>query len=644
MIKPLRRRAQKSLRTTLVLWFIFLSIVPLAFVTGYSVVNYEKAIDRELSQRVEGNARELEALIQDVRSTMLNRRDQIVRQPAFVFLLSTADADGLFDNIQNIFQSDLSTGINLFDRNGKLILSLKKDSASQIKKLETKSDVAVYLTPENLNRIKALNEVMTEEFATDKSMSLILFSRVINSSGKVVGFLEQSANLNTAFLETLKKRMHLELILLKKNGQVVTSTQQDFFDYPKDYFNFRINDNPSQFFELNVRGKPFGFLLHGIKWGDSDFYVGLGVSKSDARLALRNVNYAFYSVIAAVIIVLIITSFLITKNLLKPLDDLVQATQFIQLGEKVSEIPIKSESEIGLLTESFNDMSRSIMKVRAELKSKITELEKSNHELNETQTRLVQSSKMSSLGQLVAGVAHELNNPISFIYSNMTHLRDYAEKLINLADAVETRPSDIASLKKEYDIDFIKKDLPKLISSCEEGARRTRDIVLGLRNFSRLEESQLREIDINTAIDDTLSLLAGEIKNKIEIHKKYSELPKVSCFATQVNQVFMNILSNAIQAIDGKGKIWITTKKIKLKNNRDAVSISIQDSGKGMKPEIQEKIFDPFFSTKSIGQGTGLGLSISYGIIQNHNGEILVKSQIDIGTEFIVQIPIRQKA
>jgi two-component system, NtrC family, sensor kinase len=307
------------------------------------------------------------------------------------------------------------------------------------------------------------------------------------------------------------------------------------------------------------------------------------------------------------------------------------------------EIPIKSDTEIGLLTESFNQMSRKITQARDELKKKIKELEGANQELMETQSQLVHSSKMVSLGQLVAGVAHELNNPIGFIYSNMTHLRTYTDKLIALADTAQKHPEKIEEKINEVDLEYIREDLPKLISSCEDGARRTRDIVLGLRNFSRLEEAKLKEIDIGESIDNTLNLLSGEIKNRIQVMKDYGSLPPVNCFASQINQVFMNILSNAIQAIEGKGNIWITAKKVKATGGDDFVHISFQDSGKGMTTQVMEKIFDPFFSTKGVGQGTGLGLSISYGILQTHGGDIQVKSQIGIGTEFIVKIPVVAK-
>jgi two-component system NtrC family sensor kinase len=217
----------------------------------------------------------------------------------------------------------------------------------------------------------------------------------------------------------------------------------------------------------------------------------------------------------------------------------------------------------------------------------------------------------------------------------------------------ESDPSKLSSEKEAVEFDYIVKDLPKLILSCQDGARRTKDIVLGLRNFSRLEEAKLQEVDLHQSIETTLNLLQGEIKNRVEIHRQFEPVPTLHCYASQINQVLMNILSNALQAIEGSGHIWISTMALKeyksAKHNHSSsdsgekmgwIQVSIQDSGKGMDPETIAKIFDPFFTTKSVGQGTGLGLSISYGIIENHGGEIQVRSQEGVGTEFIIIIPI----
>ena len=194
------------------------------------------------------------------------------------------------------------------------------------------------------------------------------------------------------------------------------------------------------------------------------------------------------------------------------------------------------------------------------------------------------------------------------------------------------------------DFEYIRKDLPKLIASCEEGARRTKDIVLGLRNFSRLDEAVLKAVSINEGPDNTLPLLVGETKNRIEIVKDYGDLPLVECFASQINQVFMNILTNAAQAIPDEGKITIRTWSDKSKSGVPGVFVSVSDTGEGVDTQEVEKIFDPFYTTKKIGQGTGLGLRISYGVVRSHGGEIEVQSTKGQGTEFVVFLPLKPVA
>ena len=635
------QKPTRSLRTILIVWFLLFSIIPLAFVTGYSVIKYEKSIDHELAQRLAGNGREVSVMLADFKSNLQQRRDRYLADPNLIYHLSTSDMTAVKGMATNWIRADLSTSLTFFNRAGRMLISVFKDENGDIRDFSPAPGSALFLSKENLEKLKNVREHAFVEHTSNQKLSLILFSKVMSNSDRVVGYMEQLIDLDESFLEKLKDRMKLELIFLRSSGQVTVGTHPDFQLYKKDFFQEKLDPKESHFFELSLRGDPFGFIIYPVNWGSSDFYLALGASKVEAKAVLRNVNYAFYTVVGAVVLLLIITIFVTSNAVLKPLNELVEAIQNVQLSDQVVEIPIKSDTEIGLLTESFNQMSRNIARARNDLKTKIVELEKTNQELRETQSKLVHSSKMISLGQLVAGVAHELNNPIGFIYSNMAHLREYAQKLIQLAEAAETNPGAVSQMKKDMDLEYIKQDLPKLIASCEDGARRTRDIVLGLRNFSRLEEAKFKEIDLHEALDNTLNLLSGELKNRIQVHKQYGKLPLVTCYASQINQVFMNILSNAAQAINGPGNIWLVTKVMGQTTGRPMVSVSIQDSGQGMSPQVIEKIFDPFFSTKGVGQGTGLGLSISYGIVQNHGGDIQVKSQIGIGTEFLITITVK---
>ena len=251
---------------------------------------------------------------------------------------------------------------------------------------------------------------------------------------------------------------------------------------------------------------------------------------------------------------------------------------------------------------------------------------------------------MSGLGQMVAGIAHEINNPVNFINGNLTHVDQYVQHLIVLLKLYQQHfpqaSPEITDCMEEIDLEFLLIDLPNIITSMQTGTRRIRDIVLSLRNFSRLDEAEQKDVDLHEGIDSTLLILNHKLKQGIGVVRKYGNLPKILCYSSQLNQVFMNILSNAVDALletDIKSKQIVIQTSVDGSNH---VCISIQDNGNGMSPEIKERIFNPFFTTKPNGKGTGLGLSISYQIIEKHQGAIDVISELKKGTEFTIRIPI----
>ena len=280
--------------------------------------------------------------------------------------------------------------------------------------------------------------------------------------------------------------------------------------------------------------------------------------------------------------------------------------------------------------------------------------------LKHTQSLLIQSEKMSSLGQLVAGIAHEINNPVNFIYGNLTYMSEYMNNVLELLQLYQEYcpepPEAIRQHAEATDLDFIVKDLPRLFSSLNVGADRIREIVLSLRNFSRLDQADVKCVNIHEGIDSTLMILehrtkASSGRGEIEILKHYGELPLVECFAGQLNQVLMNLIANAIDTIQDQhdrqiasgltptpGVITLATQQI----NDDWIQISVKDTGRGILDDVKPKIFDPFFTTKPIGSGTGLGLSISYQIIEKHSGKLWCQSQLEEGSEFVIEIPIKQ--
>lgn len=366
-------------------------------------------------------------------------------------------------------------------------------------------------------------------------------------------------------------------------------------------------------------------------------------------------------------IAIIYSTIRVVKRLVEPIHTLVDATEELSKGNLDVKADIITEDEIGQLAISFNRMAKDLkeninelQEYKNELEIKVAqrteELEKSNKDLSEaykqlksTQAQLVHSEKMASLGQLVAGVAHELNNPINFIYGNMPHLKNYIEDIKQLIskyeeiDINEDLKEEIKELKEEINWEFMLPDLDLLITDCNNGAQRTKDIIQDLKNFSRLGEAEFKNSDIHEGIDSTLNILNSSIKNKIEIIKDYGNFGKIECYPDQLNQVFMNLISNAVQAMpedkvtSKDAKIWISTTK-----KDDKIIITIKDNASGIPKDFLNRIFDPFYTTKPVGEGTGLGLSITYGIIEKHGGKIDVQSEENNGTTFIITLPAHQ--
>ncbi|NEP00591.1 MAG: HAMP domain-containing protein [Symploca sp. SIO2E9] len=398
--------------------------------------------------------------------------------------------------------------------------------------------------------------------------------------------------------------------------------------------------------------------------------------KTQATDTLKKVQALRLQIISASMLLSVAVAMLLAlymgREIASPLTEVTSiARRVTQESNFDLRVPVTTEDEIALLATSLNqliqwvgeytdelELARQMLEQRVEART--LELTQALQELKQTQSQLIQSEKMSSLGQLVAGVAHEINNPVNFIFGNLKYARDYTKELLELVELYQQHyPNSAAEIQErmeEIEIDFLATDLPKIMSSMQLGVDRIRNIVLSLRSFSRVDEAQMKAVDIHEGINSTLLILNNRLKRSIEVIKQYGSLPLIECYPAQINQVFMNILANAIDALEESvaynkqpqenvnrqlKKLQIVIKTALVDKNQ--IRVSIRDNGSGISPQIKDKVFEPFFTTKNEGKGTGLGLSISYEIIDKHCGKIEVISEPGEGTEFVIYLPIRSK-
>ena len=325
-----------------------------------------------------------------------------------------------------------------------------------------------------------------------------------------------------------------------------------------------------------------------------------------------------------------------------------------KLGDKTLEVMQKNQEleaeheALRVLNEELEarvaERTADTERLMGELLNNNVALLKMNEELEAAQSQLLQSEKMASLGQLAAGVAHEINNPVGFVNSNLGTLGKYITSMFKVIAAYETvhasgddiRFAQVINLKNEIDFPYLLEDIPNLLKESQDGLSRVKRIVQDLKDFSHVDDSNWQYANIEQGIDSTLNVVSNELKYKAEVVREYAGLPEVECLPSQLNQVFMNMLINAVQAIENKGFIKIATGVVD-----DEIWVEVADTGKGISPEHVSRIFDPFFTTKPVGKGTGLGLSLSYGIVQKHHGRIEVKSEMGKGTVFRVWLPKR---
>ena len=433
-------------------------------------------------------------------------------------------------------------------------------------------------------------------------------------------------------------------------------------------------------FRTDIAGKPSLVAIlpfSGTLFGQAD-RRGLSIAILDAEELQQQAWRTFWTSTLTLLIgmaaILVLMTVLIQRTVLQPLQKLNNAVtdgsgidQFVMpnglpdneiqfLAQTMQLAAVKVEAYQQELQQKAQELATAIQ----ELSAKNIQLNTTLTELHSAQNQIIQAEKMSSLGQMVAGVAHEINNPVSFIHGNLTHIDTYTQDLLELVQSyqqyVPNPPLALQNQLEAIDFDFLSEDITKILRSMKIGTDRIREIVLSLRNFSRLDEAEFKAVDIHEGIDNTLLILqhrfqATSTRPAIRVTKEYGDLPKVECYAGQLNQVFMNLFSNAVDALEDSNQhrtfqdidrnpntIWIRTEVC----DRNQVKITIVDNGKGISETVRSRLFDPFFTTKPVGKGTGLGLSLSYKIVtEKHNGKLYCDSTLGAGAKFVIEIPVQ---
>jgi two-component system, NtrC family, sensor kinase len=633
------RVGTRSLKSTLALYFIPISVIPVLFISIYATKVFEENTLQALKTRA---ASERDSLVAEVRS-----REEALQSEArklassnelqaAIALKQTAKLDKVLD------EGSVGFSWRLYKPSGELLASRLSLSDKQVS----------YLPKEGVQKLESKHETLERFFAPDGNGMITFSRRAVRAKGKLIAILEGQSRLGRAELAELRSRKQLDVVFLNRDLSAGAASFALSNEAMKKFSALPYVPGQTEPLFVSLGSDRFGVFIYELPsplsrkkpWG----YFGLFLSMTAADASMQKLKAAMVSVTALLGLTAVLLIFIFSNRIVQPVEMLVVGMKRMKTG-RVEHIPsIDSAYEIEYLIHSFNEMSRNVLDARRALEQKLVELHDKNEEIKNTQGTLVQSAKMISLGQIVAGVAHELNNPIAFIYSNMHHLSSYVEKIQQWRDAFkqyqshlpESARQELEELEKKLEIDFILKDMVELTKSCVDGAKRTKDIVLGLRSFSRVEEASFSIVDLHEGLKGTIRLLSSEFRDRIKVHEEFGAVPPVECNLSQINQVFMNLLSNAAHAISHRGDIWVRTKTWE----GDRVAIEIEDNGSGMPPDVLEKIFDPFFTTKKVGKGTGLGLSIAYGLVQRHGGQIDAQSISGKGTLFRILLPIRQTA
>ena len=495
-----------------------------------------------------------------------------------------------------------------------------------------------------------------------ESFSKEISTNNLKHSSQVSAFLQTYDGVQDAYFEEVEQLIkQIGLLNLKSPAQIQTA-QKLLLDFT----------NSSTALKFDVIAGELSELAEAAEEDDEEADAALAQAQETRRFIVFGTN--LISIVLATLLAIYTT-----KTITLPIINLTHIAEETTRDSNFNlQAPVITEDEIGILAISLNQLIIRVNFLLKEQEKAQEQLELANlnlekkvqerteklattlKELQYTQAQLIQKEKMSSLGQLVAGIAHEINNPVNFIHGNLDYTKDYLQDLLSLVELYQIEyPNPTEAIEEEMEnieLEFLQEDLPNILYSMQTGSERIREIVKSLRTFSRLDEADYKKVDIHESIESTLMILQSRLKAKperceITVIKNYEKLPFVECYAGQLNQVFLNLLFNAIDVLEEKinkannspflaPQVSISTKLL----DSERITICIADNGLGMTEEVREQIFNPFFTTKPVGQGTGLGLAVSYQIVvDKHHGELSCTSTPGEGSEFVIEIPIVQE-